>query len=49
MSRLPPTLWGLGLTGLILKSRSWTVTERLDNSDIRLTWEGVRGGPAMRQ
>ena len=45
MSRLPAALWMLGLTGRILKSRSWTVTLRLESSDILLTWEGVRGGP----
>ena len=45
MSRLPAALWVLGLTGLILKSLSWTVTLRLDSSDILRTCDGVRGGP----
>ena len=44
MSRLP-ALWMLGLTGLILKSLSCTVTLRLDSSDMLRTWDGVRGGP----
>ena len=48
MSRLPAALWVLGLTGLILKSLSWTVTLRLDNSDILLTCDGVRGGPVIK-
>lgn len=49
MSRLPAALWVLGLTGLILKSLSWTVTLRLDNSDILRTCDGVRGGPRVIQ
>ena len=48
MSRLPAALWVLGLTGLILKSLSWTVTLRLDSSDILRTCDGVRGGPGIK-